>query len=527
MLAKLKYSKIFWGAIFFLFFSILWKSSFSYLDPDFGWHLRVGQDILKNRAVPQVDGYTFTHDQNSWVDHEWLFNVIVYLGYEHFGYPLLSFSFALIILSVLYLLWKYRFNGLDSDGGWFVFVSLWGLFAIKGSMGVRMQEVGLLGLLLVMIIMDLYEKKRDYKILFWLLPIFVVWANLHFTFVIALVVIFGKILFEFLRGPALKIGFFRKNVPAEAVYSKTEVMTLALFLFLSVLATLINPYGYRLYEFLKTFSNSYYLTRILEWLPFYFAPAKLFYFIFLSLAIFISLYWVYKLIKKRNVDNWWYFSLAILFTIMSLKSRRHLPLLFVAATPWLVSELKREFGSTQEVFRHVINNRYAKLIILLIVFGSSVYLIKTTHFTSKPFSSYCQMFPCEAVADLKTKINPSQTRILNNFGWGGYMDWTWPELRLFIDGRQPQQLYGTKSLLEVWDNVFDLKQTDQKLKEHRINLILIPKNKSVDVTWLDQLLFGLKKQEEGWSSKIIPHLMADKNWGVCHEDSLAIAFCKK
>ena len=38
-------------------------------DPDFGWHLRSGMDLLRNLAIPRVDPYSYTAPTWPWVNH--------------------------------------------------------------------------------------------------------------------------------------------------------------------------------------------------------------------------------------------------------------------------------------------------------------------------------------------------------------------------------------------------------------------------------------------------------------------------
>ena len=41
-------------------------------DPDLWWHLRTGQIIWTNRAIPRTDLLSFTTGGHAWVPHEWL-----------------------------------------------------------------------------------------------------------------------------------------------------------------------------------------------------------------------------------------------------------------------------------------------------------------------------------------------------------------------------------------------------------------------------------------------------------------------
>ena len=46
-------------------------------DPDFFWHLKVGQWIIDHRAIPTHDLFTYTVPDHRFVAHEWLSEVIM------------------------------------------------------------------------------------------------------------------------------------------------------------------------------------------------------------------------------------------------------------------------------------------------------------------------------------------------------------------------------------------------------------------------------------------------------------------
>ena len=52
---------------------------------DYWWHLKTGALILEQGRVPRADPYSFTSAGTAWVDHEWLFQVLAYLGHTAVG----------------------------------------------------------------------------------------------------------------------------------------------------------------------------------------------------------------------------------------------------------------------------------------------------------------------------------------------------------------------------------------------------------------------------------------------------------
>ena len=52
---------------------------------DLWWHLETGLRIVTDHVIPRVDDYSFTSRGAPWVDHEWLFQVVLYLAHAAAG----------------------------------------------------------------------------------------------------------------------------------------------------------------------------------------------------------------------------------------------------------------------------------------------------------------------------------------------------------------------------------------------------------------------------------------------------------
>jgi hypothetical protein len=69
-----------------------------------GWHLASGHWILSHHAIPHSDPFSFTAQGIVWIDHEWLFQVIVALTEKLGGAPLLVVLRALLVAAVSLML---------------------------------------------------------------------------------------------------------------------------------------------------------------------------------------------------------------------------------------------------------------------------------------------------------------------------------------------------------------------------------------------------------------------------------------
>src|SRR6267142_2297371 len=54
-------------------------------DPDIWWHLRTGEWIVANHAVPFQDYFSTYGMGKSWIAYSWLFEALIYTVHAHFG----------------------------------------------------------------------------------------------------------------------------------------------------------------------------------------------------------------------------------------------------------------------------------------------------------------------------------------------------------------------------------------------------------------------------------------------------------
>src|SRR4249920_2296803 len=54
-------------------------------DPDFGWHLRIGDEILSTGAVPKTDIFSWLTGGQPFVAHSWAWDVVLAAAYRSMG----------------------------------------------------------------------------------------------------------------------------------------------------------------------------------------------------------------------------------------------------------------------------------------------------------------------------------------------------------------------------------------------------------------------------------------------------------
>lgn len=219
---------------------------------DLWWHLASGRWIVANRSVPRDDLFAWTGYLRDWVDNEWLAQVLFFGTWRAGGLWGLIALRALLFLVVAWLLRK-------------VTIALRVPSAFPASLAVavalshhwwelRPSVFTLIGMLLLILAIERGERMSRPFLVFPVL--FAVWANVHPGFLFGLVV-FGAVVIAVAIERATR-GWRR---------SRLDPKRLAIAFAASAAATLVNPYGWRVYtQQVAIAGNRPYRMLLDEWL---------------------------------------------------------------------------------------------------------------------------------------------------------------------------------------------------------------------------------------------------------------------
>jgi hypothetical protein len=528
------FKKIDWHRIFFVFFYVfifclLLRSSFNYLDPDLGWHLKVGEEISRSGAVPDLNRYNYVFT-GSWVDHEWLSNFLVYEVYSRWGYLALSAAFAGLAVLVLILLnIEARRLFPKMAAGLLAGLETVGIIASLPHLGVRIQEIGLLFTVLLLIIISRYSKRPDWRILLFLPPLFYLWASLHASFLLgfglAAVWLGIKIAEKFLWRFYPRLGR-----DGSAVLAGRDILVFAGGLILSFGVTLLTPYRFRLYSFLSGYRDNFYRAHLQEWLSqfsFPFTYWQLAYLAFVALSLFLYIYYARERHRAWPLNLWTLF-LAIFFVFLSFQSRRHFPLMFVA-TLWFLLEVHSGLWPAPRTGGKSTLNLWIKIYLSICLLLVAVFQITQTKFTGDPFRSFCGDYPCGAVEFLKSRPEYDARRLFNHYAWGGYLIWVWPERRLFIDGRLPQIGLAGHTYLEEYYEFFRAGgDIAGKLRQYDIGLVLLPaQDKDLTARNWERIMFMIDDEDLIVRNHLRDYLKSAPDWETLYADEAAVIYGRR
>jgi hypothetical protein len=231
-------------------------------DADLGWHIRAGEQILATHSVPYADPFSSTMQGQPWIAWEWLYDVVLALLHHVAGLNGVVWLCAGIIsltMTILFAQLVRRGTGLPLA----FLLSLLALGAAAIHLYARPHIVSWLLMLTWFIGLERWE--RDSRIgkvprwLPWLFPLsMVAWVNLHGGWLL------GLTLMSIYLVAAWVESWHGSDEFARIVAARHTVLLGRTFV-ITILATLVNPYGIRLQAHIYRYlGNRYLMNRIQE-----------------------------------------------------------------------------------------------------------------------------------------------------------------------------------------------------------------------------------------------------------------------
>lgn len=420
-------------------------------DPDLWGHLKFGQDLWETGRLPGFDVYSYLTAGQRWINHEWLSEAMFARVYSFGPAALVIFKSAVAFLTVS-AAWRFlRGTGLNIARA--CLLTALPLLPFAAHLRVIRPTLFSWPLFLATLLIIRAAERGDGRKLWWLPPLFALWANLHGAFLAGL----GLLLLWSLSRP------------------KTLWLTALCFL-----ATLLNPYGFGLWRFLL---GTVFQPRpeIWEWQPLAlmtFEGAG-----YLFLLALAGLGFAYSGLKKeRRLLMLWLITAAL-----PLAAVRH-SLLFVIglwafAGEHIVDAWERRLPAAAAgptAFRKALGGlHFAAAALLLFLAARNLRCIAVV-----PPPDY----PSGAVALLREA--GVQGNMLVHFDWGEYVIYQLgPGIRVSLDGRR-ETVYSGEVYREQLDFIAGRGRWDAALERGRPELALVSRAFPV---------FGLMSARDDWA----------------------------
>ncbi|MGQ0810862.1 MAG: hypothetical protein ACT4OO_06515, partial [Nitrospiraceae bacterium] len=237
------------------------------VEPDFGWHLRTGLDLLQQGwQLPVTDPYSHTMPEWPWVEHAWLTDGVLGLIYQGLG-PAGALGVIIFFGAIAAGAFLIPSVTARTSRTYKLIAVALALWVTLPFLGARTQLITLLG---IAVVLWLAKRARAGWItgLWAMPPLFLIWANVHGGFMAGLFVL-GLLL---AGSVAMRLVLTRWPSIAhrlhEPIMTWSEIRLLAIVTAVSALVTLANPYGWRLHaEIYDSLTNQFMIETLHEWQP--------------------------------------------------------------------------------------------------------------------------------------------------------------------------------------------------------------------------------------------------------------------
>jgi hypothetical protein len=393
------------------------------VDPDLWWHLRVGQWVVDNGTVPDRDPFAAEH--RPWVAYSWLYEVVLYGLYCRLGLIgviVYRAALSLAIVAALHRLLARR----DPHAVRAAALAAAGALAVAPLSSERPWLLTILFTTLTIdVVLDLRAGKRSR--LAWLLPgAFVLWANTHVQFVYGLLV----------PGLACAAPILDRLLHRDPTGDARPWRRLVLLTALCALATLVNPYHFRLYGVVLEYAvqpGPFRFVNELKALEF----REVSDWVMLGLGAAA----VFVLGRRRRLDAFETLLLAAAGAF-AFRSRRDLWFLVAASLAVLATADRR---AVPESARHRLTPRQG-LVLGAMLAGVAVLVAWCRDLgEARLRDTVAEVFPVRAAAAVAERGYPGP--LFNDFNWGGYLIWSLPCLPVALDGRT--NLHGDERILRI------------------------------------------------------------------------------
>lgn len=418
--AKINKNKFMKNFLFFVLFLFAFYTACQSVNYDYDLFARliVGERIIESHILPFHDFLSYTPSHN-WYDHEWGSGAVFYLILKYFGsFGILFFHALMMFLTTVFVL---KIQNINKAKVPFTFLFGSVFLAFYYSLNISPVRCQLFSFLFFAVYLFLLEKNRqseNYNKVWIILPLTVLWNNLHGGVISGI----GLIFLYFL-------GALIERKPAKKYF---------LLFALSFCSLIINPYGYTYFGFLipaVTMTRKY----IAEWWN-VFSPYHFYKYIpvllFMLIMLFTSIINAYKR-KKADFTKFLVISLTLAEGLLHVKLLS-LGLITISAFCF------RDFLLFFNRFRFVLMKIEKSLILAVIVLALSIPFYSPT-FARANFDR----FPLKEVEFLKQ--NNIKGNLLVPFGVGSYVSYKlYPNNLIYIDGRY-EEVYNNREFLALKD----------------------------------------------------------------------------
>jgi hypothetical protein len=462
---------------------------------DFWWHMAIGRDIARQGAVPTQDLYSWSlAPGTSFTYQSWLSEVIFYQVYQLGGLTAITaLRNCLFLLTLLILAIEAR----RRSGSWRLaaFAVVGAAFLFTNNATMRPQTFSWLPFALFLLLLASYRSGNTPKRTLLLLPlIMMAWVNLHGAFILGIILAILTAI-----GETVKYLFHR---PADGSWRTPG--WLWLIVGLTTAATVVNPTGLGVFGYVRDLLTDVPSQRlVVEWQPLSIRSPLGGFFAF---TVFLSAgLWV----RTRSRVDMTDLLLWAGFLWIAVSGARYVIWWGMLTWPLMAGLITASTVRRAPILRATFANTCFALVLLLLPLAAQ-----------PPFKGYWQLppafrglgttvpdgplmaptTPVRAVNWLQEHPLPADARLFHDMGFGSYLIWAAPHLKVYVDPRV--ELYP----LEEW------------LRYKRITAAC-NYNRELRELGVSHMMLSRDKQPE-----LVSALLKDASWRALYDDGDTIIY---
>jgi hypothetical protein len=478
-------------------------------DAGTGWHIRNGQLMLQTHSITRVDPFSATMNGQTWYAWEWLYDAMIAAIHHALGLNGVVFFTAAVMAVTFVLVFRVAMRR-----GGSLPITLFLLVLSLGASAVHfLARPHVLSWLFTVIWFELLdsaaysaEPGKDRR-LFFLPVLMLLWVNLHGGF------LFGfALLGMYIIGGGVQ--YFTCREQREEI--RRWLRRLGLVSLLSLFASFVNPYGYKLHlHIYRYLSDRFLMDHVSEFRsPDFHGLAQQ------SFAA-ILLITIAALASARRKHQLPRLLVILLAAYSGLYASRNLPVSSILLTlivapllsetmansdenaaiaPWLRALFSRlqSFGARMEILE--LHFRGHLWVVLAFVLGLWACAHGGRFGSTQLMNAYFdgQRFPIEAAEVIARR--DIREPIFCPDVWGGYLIYRlYPQTKVMVDDRH--DLYGDQFFKDYLKVIFLQSDLSRVLDERHVDWVLVEKNSSLGT---------ILEQTPGWK--------------LIHEDGTAVLF---
>lgn len=483
-------NRLFGAATMVLFFAtVAVFGCFQIIDTDVWLYLKAGEHICQTLRPLRADIFSYTAAGQPWIDAHWLSQVVLWLAYAAGG----SVGLCVLRLALVVTLFAVLYRCCRLLAGELIVTAVLTLALLIANDGFLIKP-HLLSLLLAALFVAILERApRSPRARLWpLIPLQILWANMHPSFFLGPFLILAY-LFNALLRPGTRAGYLNKLV-----------ITLPLV----ACASLLTPYGFALLTqpLLQT-TTRLFMQTVSPWTPpssAFPAPFSVFFFTLMLVLSIAALGLNAKRMRPSDA------MILAVVGLLAMRSRRHLPLFAVLAAPglcWNLGSCASWLGQRRHAMVKPARRASAAALCLVSILLISLVLRGDYYFRQRSLKRFglgrSQLaFPDAAMDFLDS--SGTEGRVFCNYDIGScFAGRFYPDRLVFIDGRN--LVFGEGLLRRYLEAMGDVSALNRLANEYGITALLLT-HVSRDVRAL------------------LPSLWKSADWTPVYADDRALVF---